>query len=107
MGKKHSTVSLMSHIITLILRQVMDRVCSRTLQEIAPKQYGCLPDNGTRNALFVLRIMSEIAIEKKNNIYTCFIDYSKTLDTVRYAPLIDLLKAMDVDSHNVQLLAKL
>ena len=28
-------------------------------------------------------------------------------DTVRHEPLIDLLKAMDVDSHNVQILANL
>ena len=52
--------------------------------------------------------MSERAIEKqKYIIYVCFIDYSKAFDTVRHEPLIDLLKAIDVDSHDVQLLANL
>ena len=51
--------------------------------------------------------MSERAIEKQKDIYVCFIDYSKAFDTVRHEPLIDLLKAIDVDSHYVQLLANL
>ena len=41
-----------------------NRVRGRTLQEIAPKQYGFMPDNETRNAIFVLKIISERAIEK-------------------------------------------
>ena len=47
------------------------------------------------------------AIEKQKDIYACFIDYSKACDTVRHEPLIDLLKSIDVDSHDVQLLASL
>ena len=66
-----------------------------------------MPDKGTRNAIFVLRVMSERAIEKQKDVYACFIDHSKTFDTVRHEPLIDLLKARDMDSHDVQLLANL
>ena len=77
------------------------------LQETSPDQYGFMPDKGTHNAIFVLRRMSERAIEKQKNIYACYIDYSKAFDTVRHEPLIDLLQAIDVDSHDVQLLANL
>ena len=49
----------------------------------------------------------ERAIDKQKDIYACFIDYSKAFDTIRHEPLIDLLKAIDVDSHDVQLLANL
>ena len=75
------------------------------LQEIAPKQYGFMPDKGTRNAISVLRRMSER--EKQKEIYACFIDYSKAFGIVRHEPLIDPLKTIDVDSHDVQLLANL
>ena len=51
--------------------------------------------------------MSERAIEKQKDIYACFIGYSKAFDTVRHNPLIDLLKAINVESHDVQLLANL
>ena len=62
-----------------------------------------MPDKGTHNAIFVLRSMSERAIEKQKDIYACFSDYSKAFDTARYESLIDLLQAIDVDSHYVQL----
>ena len=97
----------MSHITKLILRVVMNRVRGRTLQELSPEQYGFIPDKGTRNVIFVLRRMSERAIEKQKDIYACFIDYRKAFDTVRHEPLINLLKAIHVDSHDVQLLANL
>ena len=64
-----------------------------------------MPDKGTRNAIYVLRRISERTIEKQNDIYACFIDYSKAFDTVRHEPLIDLRKAIYIDSHDVQLLA--
>ena len=71
-------------------------------------QYGFMPDNGTRNAICVLIRMSDRVIEKKMTfIYACFIDYSKAFDTVKHKPLFDLLKSIDVDSHDVQLLANL
>ena len=47
--------------------------------------------------------MSERAIEKQKDIYTCVIYYSKPFDTVRHEPLIDLLKAI----VHVQLFANL
>ena len=99
-----NTISPMNHITKLILRVAMNKVRCRTLQEIAPEQYVFMSDKGTRNAIFVLR-MSERAIEKHKDIYACFIDYRKEFDTLIHEPLIDLLKAIDVDSHYVQLLA--
>ena len=58
----------MSHIRKVILRVVMNRVRCRTLQEIAPEQYGFIPDNETRNAISMLRRMLERAIEKQKDI---------------------------------------
>ena len=46
-------------------------VCGRTVQEILLEQYGFMPHKGTRNAIFVLRRMSERAIWKKNDIIIC------------------------------------
>ena len=97
----------MSHITKLILRVVMTRVRGRTLQEIAPELYGFMPDKGTRNAIFLLRRMSERAIGEQKDIYACFINYCKAFDSVRHEQLLDILKAIDVESHDVQLLANL
>ena len=59
-----------------------------------------MPGKGTRNAIFVLRRMSESAVEKQKDIicewyhlanieYACLIDYGKVFVTVRHEPLID------------------
>ena len=42
--KKHRTISLMSHVTKLVLRIVINRIRGRTSDEIAPVQYGFMPD---------------------------------------------------------------
>ena len=66
-----------------------------------------MPDRGTRNAIFVLRRLVERPIQKQKDVFTCFIDYSKAFDTVKHASLFDLLSSLDIDSHDIQLLANL
>ena len=72
--------------------------------EISQVQYGFMPDRGTRNAMFVLRRLVERSIQKQKDV---FIDYSKAFDTVKHASLFDLLSSLDIDSHDIQLLANL
>ena len=65
----------------------MNRIRGRTLSEISEVRYGFMPDRGTRNAIFVLRRLVEIMIEKQKDVYVCFIDYSKAFD-MKHEPLI-------------------
>jgi len=48
---------------------------------------GFMPDKGTRNAIFILRMLSERAIEMQKDLFVCFIDYEKAFDNVRHAQL--------------------
>ena len=66
-----------------------------------------MPDRGTRNAIFVLRRLVEIMIEKQKDVYVCFIDYSKAFDSMKHKSLIELLQSLDIDSQYVKLLANL
>ena len=75
--------------------------------------HGYFPEE-LNNSIFITlpKISGTIKYEKHRTIslmshITCFIDYSKAFDTVRHEPLIDLLKAIDVDSHDVQILENL
>ena len=101
--QKHRTISLMSHVTKLVLRIVINRIRGRTLDEIAPVQYGLMPDKGTGNAIFVLRRFVEISVEKQRDVYTCFIDYSKAFDTVKHESLVELLQSLDVDKSETRL----
>ena len=70
----HSTFSLISHIIKLILRIIMERACSRIRQEIGIEKCGIVEDTGMQNAIFMVRMISERAIEKQGDVYMCVID---------------------------------
>ena len=71
----HRTISLMSHIIKILLRIIMLRARSRIMPEIGEEQCGFVQDAGTRNAIFMLRTMSERAIEMQK---TCIFVSSTT-----------------------------
>ena len=105
--EKHRTISLMCHVTKLVLKLIMNRIRGRTLSEISEVLYGCMPDKGTRTAIFVLRRLVERMIEKQKDVYVCFIDYSKAFDTVTHEPLIGLLQSLDIDPQDVMLLANL
>ena len=85
----------------------MNRLGARSLMEISQVQYGSMPDRESRNALFLLRRLGERSIQKQNDVLTCFIDYRKALDTVKHASLFDLLSSLDIESHDIKLLANL
>ena len=52
-------ISLTSHITKIILRIIMRRVRSKLLPEISEEQFGFKKDCGTRDAIFMLRILGE------------------------------------------------
>ena len=88
--EKQRTINLMSHATKLVLRVLMNRIRARSLMEISQVQYCCMPDRGTRNAIFVLRRLVERSIQKHKYVFTSFIDNSKAFDTVKHASLFDL-----------------
>jgi hypothetical protein len=58
----HRTISLMSHLTKLLLRILMMRARSKIKPEISKMQCGFVEDCSTRNAVFLLRNIGEIAI---------------------------------------------
>ena len=100
--EKHRTISLISHVTKLVLRIVINRIRGRTLDEIAPVQYGFVTDKGTGNTIFVLRRLVERSVEKQRDVYTCFIDYSKAFDTEKHESIVELLQPLDVDKSETR-----
>lgn len=103
----HRTISLMSHVTKLILRVLMMRTRQHIQRELGEEQYGFVQNAGTRNAIFVLRMLCERNIEMQQDLYLCFIDYSKAFDKVRHRNLIDILESLDIDGKDLRLLKNL
>ena len=81
----------MSQVLELILRIVLERIRNKIKRDIE-EQYGFVEGNGTRNARFILRMLSERSIKVQKDIYLCFIDYEKAFDRVMHDDLIEILK---------------
>ena len=103
----HRTLSLMSHITKIILKVVLERIKHKTIPEIAEQQYGFMKEKGTRNAIFILRMIAERAIEMQKDVYVCFIDYTKAFDKVKHKDLIDMLQQIGLDGKDLRLIRNL
>ena len=100
----HRTISLMSHIIKIILHILLRRAKNRIDPEIPQEQCGFTEDTGTRNAIFMLRMLSERAIEMQRDVYICFIDYTKAFDKVRHEELLEMLQNLDIDGKDIRVI---
>ena len=58
----HRTIILMSLILKVLLKIILQRVRRKIIPEIPENQFGFMRDRGTRNATFILKMLSEGAI---------------------------------------------
>ena len=103
----HRTISLMSHVMKILLRVIMQRARRSIKPEISTEQYGFVEDSGPRNAIFILRMLGERASQMQKEVYVCFIDYTKAFDKVRHEDLMHMLQNLDIDGKDLKLIHNL
>ena len=79
----HRTISLMSHTLN---------------------QYGFMKDRGTRNAIFILRVLSERTIQHQQTQCLAFIDCRKAFDKVRHSEVFRMLSKIKIDDKDMQII---
>lgn len=104
---KFRTISIMNQICKIVLRVVLARIRGKIRGEVAEEQYGFVAGKGTRNAIFVLRNLVERAIEKKKDVFACFIDYEKAFDKIKHEELINILSISGIDKKDINIIKKL
>ena len=100
-------ISIMSHVTKVILRVIMLRIRNKIHPEISTVQYGFMKDKGTKNAIFVLCMLSERPIQMQQTMYLCFIDRKKAFDSVNHEKLLQLLNKIGIDSKDLWLIQAL
>ena len=103
----HRTISLMSHVTKLTLSVLLHRIRRAISPEIADVQCGFVKDKGTRNTTFIMGQLFEISKEHKQDLYICFLDYSKAFDSVRHKSLMHMLHTIDGGGKDLRLLRNL
>ena len=97
----------MSHVTKTILHVLIRRLRKSISPQISRTQCGYIKDKGTRNATFMLRLLIEKAIDKHQDLYLSFIDYSKAFDKVRHENLMQMLKELNIDGKDLRLVRNL
>ena len=67
--------------------------------ELPDVQAGFRKGRGTRDQIAIIRWIMEKAREFQNNIYFCFIDYTKAFDCEDHNKLWEILKEMGIPEH--------
>ena len=103
----YRTISLMPHTLKIFLKVIQDRIGRKIDREVGQTQFGFRPGSGTREGIFCFNILAQKHIEINQDLYTCFIDYSKAFDRVHHAQLIDCLEKIGIDGRDIRVIANL
>lgn len=101
------TISLIPHVSKILLKVLHNRIEGRVEEYLGKTQFGFRKGVGTRDAIGVLRMLSERIIEFNKEMYVCFVDFEKAFDRVNWVKLMEVLKEVGVDWRDRRLLIDL
>ena len=104
---EYRTISLMSHVTKLVLKVIQQRITAKINEEVSQLQNGFGPGLGTREGIFNLRMIIERALEIQQDVYICFIDYTKAFDRVKHSKMIECLREIGMDYKDLQIITKM
>ena len=76
-------------------------------ERLDEKQYGFRKGKGTRNAIFVLRMILERSLEMQKDIYLCYVDFSKAFDRVKHEDMMEMLDEIGIDGKDKRMIMNL
>ena len=101
------TIALISHASKVLLKVIQRRLEKFMDEQLPPNQAGFRRGRGTRDIIADARWILENAHTFQQDIYMCFIDYSKAFDCVNHSKLWNTMQKMGAPEHIVNLLKEL
>ena len=87
----YRTISLKTHASKILLRVLAKSLETKAEDYIEKNQFGFRKGRGTREAIGVMRMLSE------NELFVCFVDFEKAFDGVEWKRMLNILKDLGVD----------
>jgi hypothetical protein len=103
----HCTNSIIVHTAKIVLRILRRRMKRKIGDVLREDQFGFRRGKGTREAIVMLRIISQQILDVKEELYACFIDWQKAFYCVNWTKLMQILKATGIDWCEGRLISKL
>jgi len=98
----HRTISLISHT-----GKIAARILSKIKEIIEEDQFGFWKGKGTRDAIGLIRIISERVLGIKEEMCLCFIDWQKAFECIDWIKLLDMLRNIGVNWRECRLICNL
>jgi hypothetical protein len=88
----HRTVSLIAHAAKVVASVIRRRSEKKIVDVVGEDPFGFRKGKGTRDAIGMLRIISERTLDIGEEICICFIDWQKAFDRVKWTKLMEIIK---------------
>jgi hypothetical protein len=100
------TISLITHTARIVAR-ILRRIERKIEDVFGENQFGLRRGNGTRDAVGMLRMISERTLDTGQELCAYFIDCKKASDGVKWTKLMQILKGTGKDGDERILISKL
>jgi len=101
----HHTISLIAHTAKIVPKIFRRRIERKTVDVLGEEQFGFRRGKGTRDAIGMLRIISERTLEIDAELYVCYIDWQNGFDRVNWTKLMQILKGTGIEWHERRLIS--
>jgi hypothetical protein len=103
----HCTVCLITYTAKIVVRILRTRTERKIEDVLGEDQFGFRRGKGTRDAIGMLRIISEQTLDIVVELCACFTDWQKAFDHVNETKLMQILKGTATDWHKRRVISKL
>jgi hypothetical protein len=93
----HRTISLIANTTNIVAKILRRRIEKKIEDILGENQFGFRKRKGNRDAIGMLRIISERTLEIDEELSVCFIDWQKAFDRVNWTKLMEILKKTGID----------
>jgi len=97
----------MSHVLKVFLKVIQQRIRSTSEDALKNTQFGFCKGLGTKEAILCLHLLLQRCYEHQKELYICFIDYKKAIDSVDHNRLVAPLKEMGRDKNDTNFIIAL
>jgi hypothetical protein len=102
----HHTISLIAHTAKIVAK-ILRKIEKKIEEVLGEDQLGFRRGKGTRDAVGMLRVISERILEIDEDICVCFIEWKKAFDRVNWTKLMQILKGTGIDWCERRLISNL
>jgi len=103
----HRTISLIAHTAKIVAKILTRRIENKIEDILGEDQSGFRRGKGTRDAIGMLRIISERTFDIDEELSVCFIDWQKAFDRVNWTELMQILKKIGIGWRERRLISNL